>query len=117
MSPILALLNEMRGRLGMYVGETSLKKLAAFLRGYDYALEKHTGRLDPFLGAFRDWVHRRFQSSALSWENVLLRRSTDETQAVELFWRLLDEYLEEQESTTPNGPQGAAASSSTHVPA
>ena len=55
MSSIVALLQEMRGRLGMYVGSSSLTKLAAFVRGYDLASER-VGRLspDPFLPAFRE---------------------------------------------------------------
>jgi hypothetical protein len=89
----LALLKEMRGRLGMYVGSTSLTKLAAFLRGYDYAAEKLCGRKsDPLLAGFRDWIHQRFQDSSRSWEDTILASSTDEADAVRRFWEMLDEY-------------------------
>ena len=105
MSHILPLLNEMRGRLGMYIGTSSLTKLAAFLRGYDYAVEKCSGKkTDPFLGEFRDWVHNRFQSTSQSWEDTILSHSADEADAVERFWELLGEYLKENsQAKLPGG--------------
>ena len=96
MSHILPLLNEMRGRLGMYLGTTSITKLAAFLRGYDCAAEKLGARGgDPFLPDFRDWIHRRYETTSQSWEETILSRSKDEADAVRRFWELLDEYLGE----------------------
>jgi hypothetical protein len=101
MSPICTLLAEMRGRLAMYVGETSLTKLAAFLRGYDYALEKVGRKSDPFLPDFRDWIHRHFQTATHSWEDTILLHSADQEAAVEHFWRLLDQYQGETDGCTP----------------
>ncbi len=96
MSHILPLLGEMRGRLGMYLGSTSLTKFAAFLRGYDYGAEKCGARQpDPFLAEFRDWIHRRYGSTSQSWEETILSHSKDEADAVKQFWQLLDDYLAE----------------------
>jgi hypothetical protein len=90
----------MRGRLGMYLGTTSLTKLAAFLRGYDYAAEKLGARSpDPFLPGFRDWVHQQFHTTGHSWEEAILLHSKDEADAVRRFWELVDRYLEEQKGT------------------
>lgn len=98
MSHIFALLQQMRGRLGMYLGTTSLTKLAAFLRGYDLACEQVGGRsTDPFLAEFRDWVHTRFQSVEHSWEETILYHSAGDEDAVQHFWKLLDEFLEEND--------------------
>jgi len=108
MAHLLCLLDDMRGRLGMFLGSTSLTKLAAFLRGYDYALEKCGGGSDPFLGAFRDWIQRRYQTMSRSWENVILDHSSDEVDAVRLFWELLDEFRQTREDgVTANGPVDA----------
>ena len=97
------LLNEMRGRLGMYIGATSITELAAFLRGYDYAMvQLGLGKEDRFLAEFRDWIHERFQTTAHSWEKTILLHSADEADAVEHFWKLFDEYLERR-----NGELGA----------
>jgi hypothetical protein len=91
----------MRGRLGMYLGTTSITKLAAFLRGYDYALEQSGGAgRDPLLEEFRDWIHRHFQTTRQSWEETILLHSADEADAVRRFWVLLDEFLAER----PGGP-------------
>jgi hypothetical protein len=102
---ILPLLKEMRGRLGKFLGRTSLPLLAAFLRGYDYAAEKLAGREpDPFLTHFRDWIQQRFQTTRYSWEEIILRDSADEAEAVKRFWELLDEFLGEcPEGNCPTG--------------
>lgn len=101
MSQVLALLKQMRGRLGMYVGASSVIRLAAFLRGYDLAMEQCGGAAaDSFLPAFRDWIHQRFQSRQHSWEDTILLHSTDEADAVQRFWNLLDEFIKER----PQGP-------------
>jgi hypothetical protein len=100
MSPILVLLDEMRGRLGMFLGSTSLTKLAAFLRGFEYAL--YGEKSDRFLAEFRDWVLRRFQDTSRSWEEAIICRSNDEHEAVRLFWELLDEYRNEQPVGSPD---------------
>ncbi|MGH7170285.1 MAG: hypothetical protein ACRELG_08430 [Gemmataceae bacterium] len=93
---MLSLLKQMRGRLGMYVGTSSVIRLAAFLRGYDLAMEQFGGGVaDPFLLVFRDWIHQRFQSSQHSWEDTILQHSADEADAVKRFWELLDEFVKE----------------------
>jgi hypothetical protein len=100
MSPVLSLLNEMRGRLGMYVGSSSITLLAAFLRGYDYAVYKiGGGTFDPFLPEFREWVYQHFQSNQYTWEETILLHSENETDAVKLFWELLDEFVKEHPQT------------------
>jgi len=98
MSHTLCALNDMRGRLGMYLGTTSLTKLAAFLRGFDYAVEKlRVEDADRFLVEFREWIHQRFQTTRHSWEETILLHSTDEADAVKRFWELLDEFLKERQ--------------------
>ena len=109
MSPILALLSEMRGRLGMYIGSNSLTRLAAFLRGYDYALFKlGVGEEDPFLVEFRDWIHDRYQTSSQTWEDIVLSESADDGDAVKRFWELLDLFLDEKNGQCKSDGQHAA---------
>ena len=109
MPEVLTLLKEIRGRLGMYVGASSIVRLAAFLRGYELAMEKFGGgAADPFLPAFRDWIHHRFQSSQHSWEDTILLHSADEADAVKRFWELLDEFVKEhQQAPSPSEPLDA----------
>lgn len=94
MTPIIQLLNEMRGRLPMYVGANSIAKLAMFLRGYSYALRQHgLDEGDAFLSEFQAMVATRFDVKITrSWENIILFQAVDDQEAVALFWELFDEY-------------------------
>ncbi len=99
MSHLLALLNEIRNRrLAMYVGATSLTKLADYLRGYDEAVTRlRPEEADRFLADFRDWIYGRFHATAnISWEKVILQHSGTEADAVQQFWALLDEFLQQR---------------------
>jgi hypothetical protein len=100
MSPIVDLLRKMRSRPALYIGGDSLVKLAAFLRGYSYALDQHSSmKTHQFLDRFREWVANRFSVTiSQSWENIIQFQSADEKEAMQMFWRLLDEYLAQQET-------------------
>jgi hypothetical protein len=95
MSPIAELLMQMRPRPALYIGGESVVKLAAFLRGYSYALDQHCSmNTHEFLAGFRDWVANRFSVTiSQSWENIIQFHSVDDKEAMQLFWKLLDEYL------------------------
>src|SRR5438105_4349499 len=95
MSPMVRVLEEIRGRpLAIYLGEVSLTKLAAYLRGYEHALgELRQDDADSFLPDFRDWIQQRFGCTQLAWEDLILRHSKGEADAVANFWGLLDEFL------------------------
>jgi hypothetical protein len=110
MSHLLALLNDIRAhRVALYVGETSLSKLADFLRGCEYAIDRLLPHeQDHFLADFRGWIYQRFGTTEnVSWEKIILRHSPDETEAVKRFWELLDEYLRQRKK--PEGPSAKAA--------
>jgi hypothetical protein len=94
MLSMLGLLNEIRRRPGMFLGEESLTKLAAYVDGYGFGLDQ-AGVEDPFalIADFRDWVHERYQTTEVNWEVLILAASRDEADALDRFWRLLDEFL------------------------
>jgi hypothetical protein len=98
MSPLLELLNEMRRHpAAVYVGETSLPLLAAFLRGCDFAIHRLLpSRDDLLLEEFRDWVQARFHRSDVGWEHLIQMHSADDLAAVRRFWELLDQFLKER---------------------
>ena len=98
MSAFLAILDEMRGRpVAIYIGSTSLTKLADFLRGCEHALQSRIDPNDTFLGEFGDWVHQRFNTKLNeAWEKVILKHSADDADAVDRFWHLVDEFLRER---------------------
>jgi hypothetical protein len=103
LSHVLDLLKDMRARhLGMFIGTPSLAKLADFLRGYDHAVNQLLPtEADSLLADFRDWVHRRFRTTKLSWEEVIRRHSASDDAAVARFWELLDEFLKTREEEPP----------------
>jgi hypothetical protein len=105
MGYVLTLLQEMRRRPGMYIGVQSITRLAAYLRGYEYAAERLGGKgPDPFLREFCDWIYKRFGSTHLSWGDIILQHSAGEAEAQERFWELLDEFLAQR---SPKGDEGA----------
>lgn len=94
MSAIYDALMKIRHRpLAMYLGRVSILKFADFLRGYHHAIWDLTETDDTFLAEFRDWIQAKYNTN-IAWEKVLLQQSTDEEQAVELFWKLLDQFVE-----------------------
>ena len=101
MSPIIDLLMEMRRRPALYIGGDSVVKLAAFLRGYSHALDQHCSmKTHQFLEGFREWVAKHFSVTiSQSWENIIQFHSADEKEAMQMFWRLMDEYLLAQHQT------------------
>ena len=98
MSPIVEQLQQMRPRITMYVGSNSLTKLAAFLRGFECAVAKFGSAADdPFLRGFQDWIAKRFAVSiSKAWEDIISFHSSGDSEAMEWFWELFDEYLAEK---------------------
>jgi hypothetical protein len=107
----------MRGRLGMYIGTPSLTRLAAFLRGYEHALQAHgISGADEFLPDFRDWIHKRFGSSQRSWEETIVLHSADEAEAMKRFWELLDEYLDDRKLSSSVATKAIAVKDNARQP-
>ena len=105
---ILALLHEIRRRPGMFIGKPSLTLLAPFLDGYALAAERLGGEeTDPLLPDFRDWVLARFGGTRYGWAETILRQSADDANALDNFWKLLDEFLARSAAGDPQKPGDA----------
>ena len=116
MSPLLAVLESLRRRPGMYIGEPSLTRLAAFLRGYDYARHELLGEpADPFFISFQEWSEHRFRQKNKGWAEAILLQSNSESQAFDRFWELLDEYLVAQGGNGAVGSKHSAVGSNTII--
>jgi len=104
---LLALIRE---KPEMYIGFSSVVKLQAFLDGYWFArYEMNGGRNGlstaneslingfPDIG-FQKMVEERFSIvQSISWAEILTFVSGDERKGLELFWKLWDEYVANQE--------------------
>lgn len=97
------LLDAIRARPAMYLGEASLFSLWLFLAGYRCALDQH--QLPDEMGDWADikflvYVARHTDKKSVgcrSYHTMILPHvGGDEVQALELFWRLLDDFRAEQ---------------------
>jgi hypothetical protein len=99
-TPILSILEKVRRRPAIYIGHQSLHDLALFITGASFVLSQY-GLRDKVWEGFQDWTAKRFGLSvAQSWYNIIWFVTGSDSSALEAFWRLLDEYLEEQRSPT-----------------
>jgi hypothetical protein len=96
---VFDVLTWVRTRPGMYIGEPSITRLAAFLTGYTGALGHvgYTLRDSGRFYAFNDWVARRldFSNSTSGWGNMILARTGNENEAFQKFFTLLDDFRAE----------------------
>jgi hypothetical protein len=114
MSRLLQLLNnkKLRTRPGMFIGECSLTKLAAFIRGYSFALYELGEPDGPLFEGFQNWVVQRLRvPNYHGWESAILKHCPSEAEAFKLFWELLDEYTARDGLAFPAEPRINGATS------
>jgi hypothetical protein len=99
----ISLLDGIRQRPAMYLGERSLYGLECFLTGYSLALASYTqGREGKVLPEdFHDWVAYRlgFFSSVTGWRKMIAERVPDDSAALDRFFGLLDEHRKRKPRT------------------
>lgn len=89
------LLDLIREKPALYLGETSLTGLWHFLRGYRMAEGDHG--IDDVIqlpSDIHDWVAYRlhYYESTSGWARMILDRVPDERAALKRFWELLDDH-------------------------
>lgn len=107
---------KLRSRPAMFIGECSLTRLAAFIRGYDFALDELGQPAEPFFEGFQNWVVQRLRVPEYhGWETAILKHCSSEAEAFKLFWELLDEYTAQDGLAFPAAPRinGAASTNLT----
>lgn len=91
----------------MYIGSSSLKNLAMFLQGFTHAAYK-VGVRDHTLSHFQEWVEKRFDIHvSRGWWEIIEFHSGDGAEALNSFWKLFDEYLEQSSGTADRLEQEA----------
>src|SRR5687767_5898224 len=95
------LLEKIRKRPGMYLGECSLSALYHTIAGYTLALGVHGIESDTSLRPpddFNDWVAYRlhYKESTSGWKNMILGVSGNEAAAFNRFFELLDQHATRQ---------------------
>ncbi|NJK77037.1 MAG: hypothetical protein HC849_02850 [Oscillatoriales cyanobacterium RU_3_3] len=94
---LLDLLARIKQRPGMYLGKCSITRLRAFLDGYGMArgeLGLPRSQQEQALNGFQEWIQERYQiTSTHGWDSIILFFSADEKDALDKFFKLLEEFL------------------------
>lgn len=94
MEHIFRLLDSIRDKYGVYIGELSLERRSHFLSGYACALLDLTGERVVFDAAFQRFVEARFGQNGKHWDG-LLSEGREPKEAFSLFFVLLEEFKRE----------------------
>ncbi len=97
------LLGRIKKRPGMFLGTASIIRLDMYLRGYSLARREAglapTKQEREFEG-FQPWIQERYEiKSNQSWAKVILFLSIDEHEALERFFELFEEYLNQNKNS------------------
>ncbi len=98
------LIYKIKKRPALYLGKSSLSQLKTFLDGYSFALRQ----LNIFLSEeeqefeeFQEWIEDKFnQSSTQHWSRIILFYSEDERDALNRFFELFDEFINDNKKET-----------------
>lgn len=101
MDDLVKLLYEIRKKPVLYFGgRRTLAHLSKFIFGFVTGREGTNKEIDanwfsPSNGSFQDFVVKRYQITLTqSWCNIIEFHSSSDNEAFELFFKLLDEFLE-----------------------
>jgi hypothetical protein len=91
------LFQKIKEKPSLYLGGHSVYQLKAFYDGYTFAREEFgipvTAQEKNFEN-FHHWLQERLNARTnLSWAKILEFRSRDEKEALDLFFELLDEFI------------------------
>jgi hypothetical protein len=100
MTDFYELLSRIHKKPAMYIGFPSISNLFMFLCGYQHAHDllgtPVTEQEEEFAG-FQPWLQKRFAvNTSASWAKIIMFYSSDETQAFESFFDLLEEFIKEK---------------------
>lgn len=97
MEPIYEMFSDLRKRPGMYLGKKSITLLYVYFGGYTHNQVKSTPNYHSSFSEFTDFV-RKYHDGSLSkgWATLILDGANgDEEKAVDIFYELLDKFLEQ----------------------
>lgn len=101
-------LQEIKTRPGMFLGNCSITRLRAFLDGYMSAradLGLSPTEQEKTFNGFQAWIQKRFNiTSTQGWDRIILFHSADEREALDHFFQLFEQF-QQRESATNESPQ------------
>ncbi len=104
------LLQQIKKKPGLYIGNASISNLYMFLTGYQFArrqLNIPTSIEEQEFQHFQPWLQEKFGvQTSQSWSQIILFYSANEQDAFERFFNLLHEFRQHQDEhlyATTNG--------------
>jgi hypothetical protein len=89
-------LQQIQKKPGLYIGNASISNLYMFLTGYQFArrqLNIPVSTEEQEFQRFQPWLQEKFGlKTSHSWSQIILFYSTDERDAFERFFNLLQEF-------------------------
>lgn len=99
------LLERIKQRPGMYIGQCSITRLNMLLVGYSQArMELGLPRTEQekSFDHFQEWIQNKYNVTASQgWDSIILANSTDEKDAFYKFFQLFEQFTK-QETTNAN---------------
>lgn len=96
MNSIRELVLKIKERPAMYLGCNSISCLKAFIDGW-YFRDMETVSDVHIMGNFHDWIEERLiKAGTQGWHRIILFYSQDECDALKTFFKLFDEFLEDE---------------------
>ena len=100
------LLGMIKKRPGMYLGTSSITRLDMLLRGCSLArreVDVEPTKAEGEFEGFQSWIQEKYGiKSNQSWAKIILFYSMDETEALERFFELYEEYFNRNKSSEIN---------------
>jgi len=99
------LLDKIKTRPALYLGKRSIFSLQGFLDGYTFAYRQlaiPVTEQEQEFTEFQDWIEKQFnQQSTRSWARIIFFYSEDESQAIDTFFQLFENFLQRESSGRP----------------
>lgn len=99
------LLQQIKKKPGLYIGNASISNLYMFLIGYQFArrqLNVPTSAEEQEFQRFQPWLQEKFGlKTSQSWSQIILFHSTNEQDAFDRFFHLFAEFLQEIATNHP----------------
>lgn len=95
---IFELIEFVKKRPGMYLGDTSITSMNTFLDGYNFAcfvnnIDNHD--VYPLFWYFHEWAKEKYNwyESSAGWKNIILKENqNDEIKSLAVFFELIEEF-------------------------
>ena len=108
---IYQLLENLKKRPSLYLGKRSISHLQVFLDGYTFARRQlgiPVSEQEREFEGFQIWIEQRFnQPDTQSWTRIILFYSEDERDALDKFFNLFEEFINQKRKTNTQQPSTA----------